>query len=95
MINREMVSATVVTYGGVDEYGQMLTTPTASREISMTFGMYQHQETSDVRFQNVTYTGLTKDQELTDKDHVVIDGKEYKVTFVNPHGRMRQVFLSE
>lgn len=93
MINRDMVSATVVTYGGVDEYGQMMTTPTASREISMTIGLYNHSESSDVRYMAVNYTGLTRDKEITDKDSVIIGGKEYKVLFVNPYGRLTQVFL--
>ena len=93
MINREMRQATVVTYGGIDEYGQMMTTPTASRTISMTFGMYQHTPTQDIRFQDVKYVGLTSDREISDKDTVIIDGKEYKVSYVNPFGRMTQVFM--
>ena len=93
MINRELKDATVVTYGGVDEYGQMMTTPTASRTISMTFGMYQHTPTQDIRFQDVKYVGLTSDREISDKDSVIIEGKEYKVSFVNPFGRMTQVFM--
>jgi hypothetical protein len=93
MFNRDIVDATVVTYGGVDEYGQMMTTPTASREISMTFGLYNHSESSDVRYMAVNYTGLTRDKEITDKDSVIIGGKEYKVLFVNPYGRLTQVFL--
>lgn len=93
MINREMRQATVVTYGGVDEYGQMNTTATASRDTYLTFGLYQHTNSNDVRYQNVTHYGLTKDSEITDNDIIVIDGVEYKVLFVNPFGRMREVFL--
>lgn len=93
MINRELRNATVVTYGGVDEYGQTSTAAQASREISITFGLYQHAEVNDVRFQDVTHYGLTRDRDITDHDHIIIDGVEYKVLFVNPFGRMTQVFL--
>ena len=93
MINREFRQATVVTYGGIDEYGQMLTTPTASRNISVTLNLYSHTQTSDVRFQEVSHVALTKDRTITDKDVLIIDGKEFKVFFVNPFGRLAQVFL--
>ena len=93
MINREMRQATVKTYSGVDEYGQMMTTATGSRTIDVTFGIYNHNQASDVRYQEVTHTALTADKEITDKDTLEIDGVEYKVFFVNPFGRMTQVFL--
>jgi hypothetical protein len=93
MINRELVNATVVTYGGIDSYGQMLAEPVESKTIEMTFGVFNHTPTTDVRYQNVEYYGLTKDKDINDTMGIIIDGKEYKVIYVNPCGRLTQVFL--
>ncbi len=93
MINREFRKAKLTTYGGTDAYGQMLADPTSAREIEITFGLYQHNETSDVRYQEATHTGLTKDKEIADTQTLTIDGQEYKIIFVNPYGRLTQVFF--
>ena len=93
MINREIVKATVNTYGGIDEYGQELAEIQSTREIEVTIGIYTHTATSDIRYQDVSYFGLTKDKEVTDRDILVIGDKEYKVLFVNPTSRWTQLYL--
>ena len=93
MINRQLINATVIKYGGVDEYGQMLSTPEEQREIKMTFTLYNHTNSSDIRYQNVRYVGLTKDKDINDNMTIKVGEDEYKVLFVNPFGRMTQVFL--
>lgn len=93
MINREFRKAILTTYDGMDAYGQMLTEPTDEREIEVTFGLYTHGETADVRYQEATHYGLTREKEVTDKQTLTIDGDEYKILFVNAFGRLTQVFL--
>ena len=93
MINREMVKATVNTYGGFDSYGQELAELQSTREIEVAIGIYTHTATSDIRYQDVSYFALTKDREITDKDTLVIGDKTYKVMYVNPTTRWTQLYL--
>ena len=87
-----MREATLLTMGGKDAYGQELSEVIAQSTTHLTFGLYNHREVDDIRYQAITHTGLTYDN-LNDKQIVVLDGKQYKVQFVNPYGRLNQVFL--
>ena len=93
MINRELVDATVETYGGYDEYGQQLAEKTAERNITVAIGYYTHSATDDIRYQDVKYYGLTKDRNITDKDYIIVGENKYKVMFVNPTTRWTQLYL--
>lgn len=93
MINRELVKATVETYGGLDEYGQELAELQNEREIMVAVGFYTHTATDDIRYQDVKYYGLTKDRNITDKDYLVVGENKYKVLFVNPTTRWTQLYL--
>ena len=42
MINRELKEATLISYNGIDEYGQMLTTPSGTEKITMTLHIFSH-----------------------------------------------------
>lgn len=75
-----------------DEYGQATLDTENSSKIHLTFGLYNHHEVEDIRYQDVEYTGLTYD-DLTDNDVIQIEDRKYKVKFVNPFGRIKQVFL--
>lgn len=92
VINRDMKTATLLTMGGKDEYGQNLAEVQAQTTIQLTFGLYSHRDASDIRYQDITHTGLTKSK-VNDKQILIIDGKQYKIKFVNPYGRLSQVFL--
>lgn len=92
VINRGMKTATLLTMGNKDEYGQNLAEVIAQTTIQLTFGLYTHRDSSDIRYQDITHTGLTK-SEVNDKQVLLIDGKKYKIKFVNPYGRLNQVFL--
>lgn len=88
MYNRELIKATVQYFDGVDEYGQQLSNQQKEKQVELAFGLYQHTKTDDVRYQNITHYALTKDRTITDKCYLVIDGKKYKVMFVNDKGRL-------
>lgn len=93
MINREFRKCALRHYAGEDEYGQQLAFVESERPIEATFNIYTHGETADIRFQDITHISLTKDKEICDADTLTFDGVEYKVQFVNPYGRLTQVFL--
>lgn len=92
MISRELIKATLITYDGIDEYGQEGINPINQTPIEITFGIYKHQPTEDIRFQNVEYVGLTK-ASVNDSQAIKIGDKEYKIQFVNPFGRYKEVFM--
>lgn len=92
VINRDMREATLITLGGVDEYGQDGTEELETSTINLTFGLYKHTQVEDIRFQDVEYTGLTFD-DVRDDQIIVLDDVRYRVQFVNTFGRMHQVFL--
>ncbi len=92
VINRDMRQAQMFSLGEIDEYGQETIDTETPSTVHLTFGLFTHHETEDVRYQDVEYCGLTKD-DITDNDILLLDDKRYKVKFVNPYGRMKEVFL--
>lgn len=93
MINREMKSYTIKTYGGKDEYGQPLATLQSTKTIEAAVGIYTHTAVNDIRYQDIKYYALTKDTSITDKDYIVIDGEEHKIMYVNNTTRYTQLMI--
>jgi len=91
VINRDYKVAQVYAATELDEYGQETLAP-LSKSITLTFGLYNHYQTEDPRYTNIDYTGLTND-EVDDSMTLELDNHKYKVEFVNPFGRRKQVFL--
>lgn len=92
VINRSMREAVMYSLGEVDEYGQETIDTENAITVHLTFGLYNHHEVEDIRYQDVDYCGLTYDN-ITDKNILLLDDKQYKVKFVNPYGRIKEVFL--
>ena len=88
-----MREAQVLSFTGRNEYGEPSTIPSSSRTIQATFDLYTHSPVEDPRYQEVQYVCLTKDKEIDDTNKLVINGKTYRVIFVNPFGRLAQVFI--
>lgn len=96
MINNEMVSVVVKEFvTGTDSYGQTRQGTAAERNVDMMLKLYNHSNTSDVRYVNVEMVGLTSDKTITDKNVIVAAAQTYSVLFVNNAGRLAQIFLKE
>lgn len=96
MINNEMVSVVVKEFvTGTDSYGQTRQGTAAERNVDMMLKLYNHSNTSDVRYVNVEMIGLTSDKTITDKNVIVAAAQTYSVLFVNNAGRLAQIFLKE
>lgn len=95
MINREMIPAVLLTYdGSLDEYGQpRMTVPTKSNIEITEPKIYKHSPVEDVRFNAVEYTSLTVTKEISDSNEIMVGEDTYTICFVNPHGRLNQLFL--
>ena len=96
MINNEMISVVVKEFvTGTDSYGQTRQGTAAERNVDMMLKLYDHSNTSDVRYVNVEMIGLTSDKTITDKNVIVAAAQTYSVLFVNNAGRLAQIFLKE
>lgn len=96
MINNEMVSVVVKEFvTGTDSYGQTRQGTAAERNVDMMLKLYNHYNTSDVRYVDVEMIGLTSDKTITDKNVIIAAAQTYSVLFVNNAGRLAQVFLKE
>lgn len=95
MINRELIPIEVNFYDGIDAYGQQLANLSETKTIEGAFGIISQNNTNDIRYLESTHYVLTKDRTITDKCELTIDGKVYKVKYVNPHRQWVQVFLCQ
>lgn len=94
MINREMRQAVLLTFDdSLDEYGQPNTSFPTERMIELALRIYQHTKVEDIRFNEVTHSALTLDKSITDANKIRIGDDTYSIEFVNPEGRLAQVFL--
>ena len=94
MINRELRTAAIRTYADTaDKYGQKRKGSFTDRTINATFGLYQHSKVEDIRFNQVSHYALTRDKTITDANTFLIEDTEYSILFVNPVGRMTQLFM--
>ena len=94
MINREMRKAFILTYPKtVDDYGQINKDVPEKKPVEITLRLYKHSQVEDIRFNDVTHTGLTYNKTITDANKIEINGDIYCVIFVNNEGRLAQLYL--
>lgn len=95
MINRELVTAYILTFdGSLDEYGQPRTTTPEETAIQVTKPKYyKHTPVEDIRFDEVTDSCLTYNKTISDGNEIKVGDDTYFVKFVNNEGRLAQLFL--
>lgn len=96
-INREMVDAFILTYSEeIDAYGQTRKgTPTKTPVKVTRPKIYTHYPTEDIRFNDVTHSCLTFSKNITEENELEVNEVVYLVKFVNPEGRLAQVFVTK
>ena len=97
MINREMIKAILLSYeDNPDEYGQVKQNTPNKRTIEITKPrLYKHTNVEDIRFNEVEDSSLTFEKTITDADKLLIGDDTYSICFVNPEGRLTQLFLKK
>ena len=96
MINREMQSVTVVSFtSGTDEYGQKRNNGQTTRQVEMMVKVYTQNKVNDIRYVDVTNIGLTKDNNITDKNQIIISEDTFEVMYVIPSTRYNQILLKK
>lgn len=94
MINREWRKANLLTFDdSIDDYGIPNQGLPQSKEIEITFRLYEHTKVDDIRFNRCTHAALTKEKEIKDSNKLEVDGITYSIEFVNAEGRLTQLLL--
>lgn len=94
MINAKMRAYEYYTYGENNEYGQPTLSEDVQGTVKMAINITSQAVTDNIKYQNATYIGLTYEG-VTDKYVIQYGDTKLKVLYVNPDGRMKQVFLGE
>ena len=86
------------TLGESDGYGQpKLPDKNAvpNGQIKMAINLTSQSVQDNINYQDCQYVGLTHSKNISDKHIIEYEGKRLKVLYVNPKGRLSQVFLKE
>lgn len=92
MINADFRTYDYYTYGARDAYGQQQLSKEAQGSVKMAIYSISHSIADNVRYKDSSYIGLTSAS--IDDSFVIQYGEEkLKVLYVQPKGRLKQVFL--
>lgn len=94
MINAQMRDYNYFTFGKKDAYGEPQLSEQPVGTIKIAINISSQGTAENILYKDCSYIGLTYDAEVNDT-YVIEYGKErLKVMYVNPIGRMKQVFLT-
>ena len=94
MINYDMKNYNFYLYSSRDEYGQERLTDTIQGSVKMSINITNQAAQQNINYSGASYVGLT--YQLLDDTYVIEYGdKLLKVLYVNPKGRLKQVFMNE
>lgn len=94
MINADMRSYNYFTFGELDSYGQPQLKKDPEGTVKMAINISSQSVQDNINYKDCSYIGLT--HSLLDDSYVIQYGdKKLKVLYVNPRGRLKQVFLAE
>lgn len=95
MYNRQKKKVMVQTNTGQrDQYGYKKDFADA-RTANVAIMLYEQKNVSDVRYKEVTHTGLTSDKTMDDSMRLRDGDKIYNILLVNNAGRLAQLMLKE
>lgn len=94
MITTDMRLYNFFTFGEDNGYGQPTLSAEPVGQIKMAINISSQSTQDNIKYKDCSYVGLTHAQ--VDDTYVIEYGNErLKVMYVNPKGRMKQVFLKE
>lgn len=94
MITTDMKTYNFSLYEGNDAYGQPQLSQEIKGQIKMAIYITSQAIQENINYSGATYLGLTNS--LLDDSYVIHYGdKLLKVLYVNPKGRLKQVFMAE
>jgi hypothetical protein len=94
MITRDMRVYDYYLYSGKDTYGFPILSEEPQGTIKMAINITSQSIQENINYSGATYIGLTNS--LLDDSYVIQYGEEQlKVLYVNPKGRLNQVYLAK
>jgi hypothetical protein len=92
MINASMRTYDYYTFGAKDEYGQQILSDEIQGSVKMAIFTTSQGIQDNINYKDASYIGLTR--ATVDDSYVIQYGEEkLKVLYIQPHGRLKQVFL--
>ena len=80
--------------GQVDAYGQPRYPNLKDGSVLMCINTLSQSIQDNIRYKDASYIGLTLDSKIDDTFVIQYGEEKLKVLYVNPKGRMKQVFLT-
>lgn len=93
MINSAMRNYDFYMYEGNNAYGQPQLSEEVKGSIKMSINITSQSVQDNINYTGAEYIGLTH-AELSDKYVIQYGDAKLKVLYVNPNGRLKQVFLA-
>ena len=94
MITTNMRSYNYSTLGEPDAYGVPAYNPNeVSGTVKMAIYITSQSIQDNINYQGCNYLGLTMDKSINDKMIIHYGNEKLKVLYVNPQGRVKQVYL--
>lgn len=95
MINADIRPYNFYTFGEKNAYGEPQLSEEIQGSIKISINVISQSLGDNVNYNQATYIGLTRDAKVNDTYVIDYEGTKLKVLYVNPKGRLIQVFLSE
>lgn len=83
------------TFGSDNGYGQPQLSEDAQGSIKMAINISSQSVADNIKYKEATYIGLTHDAKVDDTYVIEYGAEKLKVLYVNPKGRLKQVFMAE
>lgn len=95
MINARLRDYTYFTFGEFDDYGQPKLGTKPQGQIKIAIHTLNTNLTDNIKYKEASYIGLTLNNSVNDSWVIQYGDIKLKVLYVNPEGRLKQVFLKE
>lgn len=93
MISRNMRLYDYFTIGTENEYGESLPASSPLGKVKMAINLTSQSTQNNINYENCQYIGLTHSTKINDNNIIQYGDKKLKVLYVNPIGRLTQVFM--
>ena len=95
MINADMRRYDYYTYGAPDQYGQPVLSSDAQGSIKIAINISSQAIQDNINYKDCSYIGLTHNLTVNDSFVIKYGDEMLKVMYVNPKGKLKQVFLKK
>lgn len=93
MVNALMRSYDYFAFGELNEYGQPQLSKEPKGKVKLSISLSSQSIQDNINYKDANYVGLTFSSLLDDQCVIQYGKEKLKVLYVNPFGRMNQIFL--